>query len=148
MQSADMTNRLCCFSAKTIWISIPFERNTKHTNHKNYKENWVWLNYATTHHHPPPSTTSQNISTTTHHQPKYIHHHPPPAKIYPPPPTTTHQQRKPFFIWDPFIRISRWPSPLFLLHTPEMVFKSLQCEQTFMLCKTSFEKRQVLQCWK
>ena len=65
-------------------------------------QNWVRLNYP-----------------TTHHQPKYIHRYPPPAKIYPPPLTTTHHQpkyihqhpphpptAKTFFIRNPFIRIS------------------------------------------
>ena len=27
-------------------------------------------------------------------------------------------------------------------------FKKLQCERTFILCKTSFEKRHVFKCWK
>ena len=60
-------------------------------------QNWVRLNYPTTHHqpkyihrHPPRPTTSQNISTTTHHDP-------PPAKIYPPTPTTPTNSQNLFY---------------------------------------------------
>ena len=79
--------------------------------------------------------------------------------IYPPAPTTTHQQPKPFFkkpiyenLWPlsdgnvrnlnrrPAIakkRFYTWPSTLFLVHTPEMVLKSCNENEPFILCETS-----------
>ena len=93
------------------------------------------------HHQPPSPSTSQNISTTTtRHQPKYIHHHPPPPSTTQNISTNTHQHpptAKTFFLRNPFIRnlnsrpaiakklFHTWPSPLFLLHTSEMVLKSV-----------------------
>ena len=102
------------------------------------------------HHHPPSPTTSQNMSTTTHTthlHPKYIHHHSPP-------PTESQNffHNKPIYknlqpLSDGNVRnlnnrpsISKnrfftWPSPLFLLHAPEMVLKSCSVNEPLHYAK-------------
>ena len=95
---------------------------------------------------PPPPSTSQNISTT-------IHNHPLTAKT--------------FFIRNPFIRISShcltatwetwttdlqllrnffftWPTPLFLLYTPEMVLKSCSVNEPSYYAKLVLKKDKFL----
>ena len=114
---------------------------------------------TTTQHHPPPAKIYPPPLTTTYHQPIYIHQHPPP-------PTNSQSlfYKKPIYknLWPLSDGNVRNPNSrpaiakkLFLhgaLHyfycITRNCSKKLQCEQTFILCETSFEKRQVFRCWK
>ena len=107
------------------------------------------------HHHPPPPTTFQNISTTTHHQPKYIHHH------SRPPTDRQNFNKKPIYknlqpLSDGNVRnlnsrpavtkklFFTWPSPLFILHAPEMVLKSCSVNEPLYYAKLVLKKDKCL----
>ena len=121
-----------------------------------------------THHHPPSSkvypqspTTIQSISTTTHHHPKHIHHHSAPPSdsqnffykkliyknLFPRTDGNVRNlNRRPAIAKK--LSFTR-PSPLILLHTPEMVFKSCNVNELYTVRNYfSFEKRQVFKWWK
>ena len=73
-----------------------------------------------------------------------------------PPPTTCQNIRNPFirflkvFNKKPIYKkaTALWPSPLFLLHTHEMVSKNCSVNKPLYYAKLLFEKRQVFQVLK
>ena len=127
------------------------------------------------HHNPPPPTTSQNIITTCHHHPPLAkiypspptttHHQPRYTYQHPPRPTNIQNlfYKKPIYknlqpLSDGKVRnLNSRPAiaeKLFLYMALSIIFtaytriglKKLQCERTFIICETSFEKRQAFKC--